>query len=111
VPASSERPDTPSVTPATSPLPPREQRILVFERQWWSHAGAKEAAIRAEFSLSSARYYQLLNAALDLPEAILFDPMLVRRLQRLRDARTDARSARVLGTPTSLTSNPIDEKN
>jgi hypothetical protein len=101
VPASSERSDTPLATPAASPLPQREQRILVFERQWWAHAGAKEAAIRAEFDLSAARYYQLLNAALDLPEAIAFDPMLVRRLQRLRDARTDARSARVLGTPDS----------
>jgi hypothetical protein len=101
VPASSERSNPPSATPATCSLPAREQRILVFERQWWAHAGAKEAAIRAEFTLSAARYYQLLNAALDLPEAILFDPMLVRRLQRLRDARTDARSARVLGTPDS----------
>jgi hypothetical protein len=99
VPASSERSDTPSVTPATSPFPEREQRILAFERQWWAHAGAKEAAIRAEFDLPAARYYQLLNAALDRPEAVLFDPMLVRRLQRLRDARTDARSARVFGTP------------
>jgi len=89
------------VTPATSPLPEREQRILVFERQWWAHAGAKEAAIRAEFDLPAARYYQLLTATLDRPEAILFDPMLVRRLQRLRDARTEARSARVLGTPDS----------
>lgn len=104
MPASSERPELPSATPADScltarsSLPAREQRILVFERQWWSHAGAKEAAIRAEFSLSAARYYQLLNATLDLPDALLFDPMMVRRLQRLRDARTDARSARVLGT-------------
>jgi len=111
VPASCERPDTSSATPATSSLPQREQRILVFERQWWAHAGAKEAAIRAEFDLPAARYYQVLNAALDLPEAILFDPMLVRRLQRLRDARIDARSARVLGTSTSHTSNPINEKN
>ncbi|MET4703418.1 hypothetical protein ABIB54_000888 [Frigoribacterium sp. UYMn621] len=101
MPASSERSDLPSATPEIAALPAREQRILTFERQWWSHAGAKEAAIRAEFDLPAARYYQLLNAALDLPEAILFDPLLVRRLQRLRDARTDARSARVLGTADS----------
>ena len=86
------------MTPTESPLPQREQRILVFERQWWAHAGAKEAAIRAEFDLSAARYYQVLNAALDLPEALAFDPLLVRRLQRMRDSRTDARSARVLGS-------------
>lgn len=86
-----------SSTPDAPALPPREQKILVFERQWWKHAGAKEEAIRAEFGLSAARYYQLLNAALDLPEAMVFDPMLVKRLQRLRDARTSARSSRVLG--------------
>lgn len=96
--ASSERSSLPLVTPTESPLPQREQRILVFERQWWAHAGAKEAAIRAEFDLSAARYYQVLNAALDLPEALAFDPLLVRRLQRMRDSRTDARSARVLGS-------------
>ena len=101
MPASSDRSDIPSVTPGASSLPSREQRILVFERQRWTHAGAKEAAIRAEFAIPAARYYQMLNAALDLPEAILFDPMLVRRLQRVRDARTKARSARVLGSPDS----------
>lgn len=95
--ASYERVEIPLQAPAPTDLPDREQRILRFERQWSRHAGAKEEAIRAEFDLPAARYYQLLNAALDLPEAILFDPMLVRRLQRLRDARTTARSARVLG--------------
>ena len=116
MPASSERSDIPLASPGASPLPSREQRILAFERKWWTHAGVKEEAIRAEFGLPAARYYQLLNAALDLPEAIIFDPMLVRRLQRLRDARTDARSTRVLGIadPTQHSpnsSNPFNEKN
>ena len=52
----------------------REQRILVFERQWWRHAGAKEEAIRSEFGLSAARYYQVLNALLDSPAAIVVTP-------------------------------------
>lgn len=78
-------------------LTAREERILAFERQWWRHAGAKEEAIRAEFGLASARYYQVLNALLDSPAAIVSDPMLVKRLRRLRDARTSARSARVIG--------------
>ena len=88
------------------PLPTlgeREQRILAFERQWWKHAGAKEEAIRAEFGLSSARYYQVLNALLDSPAAVVADPMLVKRLRRLRDARTSARSARVIGDAASGT--------
>ncbi|MDH6180139.1 hypothetical protein M2152_000321 [Microbacteriaceae bacterium SG_E_30_P1] len=75
-------------------FPERERRILAFERQWWRHAGAKEVAIREEFGLSTARYYQLLNAVIDMPEAVRHDPMLVRRLLRARDARTSARAAR-----------------
>jgi hypothetical protein len=72
----------------------RDIQILDFEREWWHHAGAKEAAIRSQFSLSAARYYQLLNAVIDLPGALRHDPMLVKRLLRARDARTRARSER-----------------
>jgi len=75
-------------------LPALQARILEFERSWWRHAGAKEEAIRSEFGLSAARYYQLLNALIDSPEAVRHDPMLVGRLQRARDARTRARAAR-----------------
>jgi hypothetical protein len=70
--------------------------ILAFERRWWRHAGAKEQAIRDDFGLSAARYYQLLGALIDLPAALAHDPMLVKRLQRMRDARLDARTARRL---------------
>jgi hypothetical protein len=80
-------------------LDERERAILDFERQWWKHAGAKEDAIRSEFSLSSARYYQVLGALIDRREALVYDPMLVKRLQRLRDARSAARAAR--STPRS----------
>jgi hypothetical protein len=82
-----------------SGLSERDERILSFERQWWKHAGAKEEAIRLEFGLSAARYYQTLNAVLEKPGAIAFDPMLVKRLHRIRDMRTAARSARRLGLP------------
>src|SRR3982751_4225188 len=81
-----------------SALSARDERILEFERQWWRHAGAKEEAISREFNLSSARYYQLLNAVIDSPDAVRADPMLVKRLQRARDARTSARAHRVLGS-------------
>lgn len=74
----------------------RVERILGFERQLWKNAGAKEEAIRSQFGLSAARYYQMLNAVLDQPSALLFDPMLVKRLHRIRDSRTEARAARVL---------------
>jgi hypothetical protein len=77
-----------------SGLSERDIQILDFEREWWHHAGAKEAAIRSQFSISAARYYQLLNAVIDLPGALRHDAMLVKRLLRARDARTQARSAR-----------------
>ncbi len=101
--AKSGREGASSSQPTVPELSARDRSILSFERQWWKHAGAKEQAIRAEFGLSAARYYQLLNAALDSPGALVFDPMLVKRLQRLRDARTKARSARVLGAPDPTT--------
>ena len=78
-------------------LSPRDRDVLDFERQWWKYAGAKEQAIRELFDMSATRYYQVLNALLDRPEALAADPMLVKRLRRLRNARQRARSARRLG--------------
>lgn len=70
-----------------------ERDVLDFERSWWKYAGAKETAIRDRFAMSSTRYYQVLNALIDRPEALAYDPMGVRRLQRLRDARRRQRTA------------------
>src|SRR6195952_3124554 len=75
----------------------REREILTFERQWWKYAGAKEQAIRELFDMSATRYYQLLNALIDSPAALAADPLLVKRLRRLRAARQRQRSARRLG--------------
>jgi hypothetical protein len=72
-------------------LTEREREILAFEGRWWKHAGAKEQAIRDAFGLSSTRYYQLLNALLDKPEATEHDPVLVGRLRRLRATRARTR--------------------
>ncbi len=78
-------------------LTEREEQMLAFERQWWKYAGAKEQAIRELFDMSATRYYQLLNALMDDAAALAHDPMLVKRLRRLRAARQRARSARRLG--------------
>ena len=78
-------------------LSQRDREILAFERQWWKYAGAKETAIRDLFDLSATRYYQVLNALIDRPEALMADPMLVKRLRRLRSTRQRTRSARRLG--------------
>ncbi len=78
----------------------RDLDILAFERQWWKYAGAKEDAIKELFGLSATRYYQVLNALVDRPEALAADPMLVKRLRRLRASRQKARAARRLGFDT-----------
>jgi hypothetical protein len=78
-------------------LDERSRAILDFERSWWKHPGSKERAIRVRFDLSTARYYQLLNRLIDTPDAIEYDPMLVRRLRRLRTARRRQRFAGDLG--------------
>jgi hypothetical protein len=77
-------------------LSDRDREILAFERQWWKYAGAKEQAVRELFGLSATRYYQVLNALIDSPEALAHDPMLVKRLRRMRATRQRARSARRL---------------
>lgn len=78
-------------------LAARDRDILLFERQWWRYAGAKEHAIRERFEMSATRYYQVLNSLIDRREALAFDPLLVKRLRRMRQARQRARSARRLG--------------
>ena len=83
---------------AESPLSARDQQMLALERQWWKYAGAKEQAIRELFDLSATHYYQILNALIDTEEALAHDPMLVKRLRRLRTSRQRARTARRLGT-------------
>lgn len=77
-------------------LTSEQAAILAFERMHWKFAGAKEARIRELFDLSSTVYYQRLNSIIDLPAALAHDPLLVRRLQRLRAARQRQRSVRKL---------------
>lgn len=75
-------------------LSERDIAMLDFERQWWRYAGSKDEAIRAKFDMNATRYFQLLNNLLDSPDALAHDPLLVKRLRRLRDSRQKARAAR-----------------
>ena len=80
------------IAPRAPELSPRDLAVLAFERAWWRRGGQKEEAIREEFGVSAARYYQLLGALIETPAALREDPMLVKRLQRLRDSRTVRRA-------------------
>lgn len=86
--------ETESASHATTGLPERAIQILDFEREWTRHVGAKEEAISSQFHVSSARYYQILNAVIDAPAAVKYDPMLVSRLRRNRDNRMPNRTVR-----------------
>ena len=79
---------------ATDTLTERELRILAFERRFLTHSGAKEDAIRTEFRLRAARYYQLLNALIKRPAALAHDPQLVRRLLNMQERSTRARASK-----------------
>lgn len=70
-----------------------ETRMLEFERAWWRRGAVKEDAIRQEFGWSTTRYYQALNRLIDDPAALSVDPVLVRRLHRVRAARQEARTS------------------
>lgn len=83
--------------PVLRPLTDRERELLAFERQWWRYAGAKEQAVREAFDISATRYYQLLGELIDRPEALAHDPILVKRLRRLRETRRRDRAARRMG--------------
>jgi len=88
--------DTSAATQANgevSTLTELEAKILEFERQWWRYSGAKESAIKELFDLTPPSYYQLLNNLIDRDDALLASPMLVKRLRRLREARTTQRTA------------------
>jgi hypothetical protein len=80
-----------------SPLDHRSRAILDFERSWWREPGPKAGAIHARLALSAARYYQLLGRLIDSPDALAYDPLLVRRLRRDRARRRRERFEGWLG--------------
>jgi len=69
----------------------RDRAILDFERTWCTRDGSKEDAIRHELGISGTRYYQVLGALLDAPEAAAYDPLTVKRFRRNRDRRRRVR--------------------
>jgi hypothetical protein len=72
-------------------LSERDAAILDLERSAWTLPGRKEALVRERLGLSPTTYYKLLGALLDDPDALAHDPLVVRRLRRVRDQRRRAR--------------------
>lgn len=71
--------------------------MLACEAEWWLRPGAKAQGVRDVFGWTESRYYQLLSALLDRPEALEHAPVVVGRLRELRHRRASIRSARRAG--------------
>lgn len=67
--------------------------MLDFERGWWLEDGGepKHAAVRRCLDMSATSYRAGLDRLIDSPDALAYDPLLVRRLRRRRDERRRAR--------------------
>jgi hypothetical protein len=74
-------------------LSEQDMRVLRFERSTWRTVGAKEQAIAEVLGITATRYYQVLNDLIDTPEALKFDPVLVKRLRARRARRRTIRSS------------------
>ncbi|WP_394939591.1 DUF3263 domain-containing protein [uncultured Ilumatobacter sp.] len=75
-------------------LSERHAAMLDFERSWWSNEEPRDQVVRARFQCSPENYQAELAAVLDDPAAMEHDPLVVRRLKRLR---LRARQARIDG--------------
>jgi hypothetical protein len=82
-------------------LSARDRAILDFERTWRHRPGPKEVAIREQFRMSRSRYYEVLLALLDDPDALAYDPLTVKRAQRVRHHRRRVRITGRRADPTS----------
>lgn len=69
-----------------------EQLLLDFEANWHRFDQSKDEAIRLRFNISPTAYHQQLNALLDNADALAYNPLLIKRLRRLRARRRAART-------------------
>lgn len=70
-----------------------DRELLSFARLQWRLPGARDAAIRERFDMTSTEYCRRLNDLIDRPAALAAEPMLVKRLRRLRATSTRRRDA------------------
>ncbi|NIA25715.1 MAG: DUF3263 domain-containing protein [Gammaproteobacteria bacterium] len=75
-------------------LSQRDKMVLDFERSWWMLPGPKDRAIREYLGVSAGTYYGILRRLIDVPEALDYDPLTIRRLQRMKATRARSASLR-----------------
>jgi hypothetical protein len=77
--------------------------VLDLERTWWMQDGQKDTLIRERFACSTDEYYLLLSRLIENPDALAYDPLVVRRLVRMRDRRRRNRLDDLSGASAELT--------
>jgi hypothetical protein len=77
-------------------LTEREMAIIDFERTWWTLDATRDDLIHARFDCTPEAFGVELAALVDSPDALDYDPLVVRRLRRHRDRR---RRAHLEGAP------------
>ena len=75
-------------------LTDRERSLLAFERHWWRYGATRADAARRRFGLGGAEHGRIVGDLIDRPAALAHDPVLVRRLRRMRAARRLERAER-----------------
>lgn len=75
-------------------LSQRDRAILDFEQSWWESATPRDQAVREHFQLTESEYAEALNLLITSEAALFAEPLLVRRLRRLRDRRRQEHTAR-----------------
>lgn len=60
-------------------LTDRQQQMLAFERQWWKREDTRIAEL---FGCAPDAYRVELAELVEQPAALVYDPLLVRRLRR-----------------------------
>lgn len=79
--------------PRSVPLSDRDRSLLDFERSWWTEPGPKETAIAERFGMTTEEYMSALMRLIDDADAATYDALVVRRMQRMRDRRRQARTS------------------
>lgn len=78
-------------------LSDKDRRVLDFEGSWWLYPQPKDRAIPEYLGMSATRYYQALRRLMDDDAALVYAPLTLRRLRRVRRDRTARIAARVRG--------------
>lgn len=73
------------------PLSDRDKALLDFERSWWTFEAPKDVLVAERFGSTLDEYAAELEELTDEPEALAYDPLVIRRLARQRDRRRRSR--------------------